>query len=99
MNKNKGGFRQKQPWKLREHKPSDNKKKKKNSNARVAGYIVGSMALTAGAAVVIPKLMEKLSRKLYDAEIKKPVIDDYEPMIVKREKTAEEHKEANPEEK
>ncbi len=93
MNKNKGGFRQ-------EHKPSDSKKKKKNSNARVAGYIVGSMALTAGAAVVIPKLMGKLSRKLYDAEIKKPVIDDnYEPMIVKREKTAEEHKEANPEEK
>lgn len=93
MNKIKGGFRQ-------EHKPSDSKKKKKNSNARVAGYIVGSMALTAGAAVVIPKLMEKLSRKLYDAEIKKPVIDDdYEPMIVKREKTAEEHKEANPEEK
>lgn len=93
MNKNKGGFRQK-------HKPSDSKKKKKNSNARVAGYIVGSMALTAGAAVVIPKLMGKLSRKLYDAEIKKPVIDDnYEPMIVKREKTAEEYKEANPEEK
>lgn len=93
MNKNKGGFRQ-------EHKPSDSKKKKKNSNARVAGYIVGSMVLTAGAAVVIPKLMGKLSRKLYDAEIKKPVIDDdYEPMIVKREKTAEEHKEANPEEK
>lgn len=93
MNKNKGGFRQ-------EHKPSDSKKKKKNSNARVAGYIVGSMALMAGAAVVIPKLMGKLSRKLYDAEIKKPVIDDnYEPMIVKREKTAEEHKEANPEEK
>lgn len=93
MNKNKGGFRQ-------EHKPSDSKKKKKNSNARVAGYIVGSMALTAGAAVVIPKLMGKLSRKLYDAEIKKPVIDDnYEPMIVKHEKTAEEHKEANPEEK
>lgn len=89
MNKNKGGFRQ-------EHKPSDSKKKKKNSNARVAGYIVGSMVLTAGAAVVIPKL----SGKLYDAEIKKPVIDDdYEPMIVKREKTAEEHKEANPEEK
>lgn len=93
MNKNKGGFRQ-------EHKPSDSKKKKKNSNARVAGYIVGSMALTAGAAVVIPKLMGKLSRKLYDAEIKKTVIDDnYEPMIVKRKKTAEEHKEANPEEK
>jgi hypothetical protein len=93
MNKNKGGFRQ-------EHKPSDSKKKKKNSNARVAGYIVGSMVLTAGAAVVIPKLMGKLSGKLYDAEIKKPVIDDdYEPMIVKREKTAEEHKEANPEEK
>ena len=93
MNKNKGGFRQ-------EHKPSDSKKKKKNSNARVAGYIVGSMALTVGAAVVIPKLMGKLSRKLYDAEIKKPVIDDnYEPMIVTREKTAEEHKEANPEEK
>lgn len=93
MNKNKRGFRQ-------EHKPSNSKKKKKNSNARVAGYIVGSMALTAGAAVVIPKLMGKLSRKLYDAEIKKTVIDDdYEPMIVKREKTAEEHKEANPEEK
>lgn len=93
MNKNRGGF-----W--QEHKPSDSKKKKKNSNARVAGYIVGSMALTAGAAVVIPKLMGKLSRKLYDAEIKKTVIDDnYEPMIVKREKTAEEHKEANPEEK
>ena len=49
---------------------------------------------------MIPKLMGKLSGKLYDAEIKKPVIDDdYEPMIVKREKTAEEHKEANPEEK
>lgn len=63
MNKNKGGFRQ-------EHKPSDSKKKKKNSNARVAGYIVGSMVLTAGAAVVIPKLMGKLSGKLYDAEIK-----------------------------
>lgn len=97
MDKNKKKARKKQPMKWCEHRPSA-PKKKKNSRAHVAGYIVGSMALTAGAAVVIPRLMEKLSGKVYDASVEKPIIDDdYEPIIVKREKAAEELKEESKE--
>lgn len=59
-------------------------KKKKNTGL----YIVGSLALAAGAVIVAPKVIDYLSDKMY-----KPTStpatddDDWGPEIVKREKT------------
>lgn len=63
------------------------KKKKKISG--LALYMLGSVVVTAGASFAVPKIMTMLSHRVDKAE--KPVIDeDYEPVIVKREKKEEE---------
>lgn len=62
--------------------------KKKKKAGSMLGYVVGSLVLTAGASFAVPKIMTMLSHKA--DKVEKPVIDeDYEPVIVKREKKEE----------
>ena len=58
--------------------PELEKSSKKRRSKSKAGYIVGSLALCAGACVAIPKLMPKVTAFIYDQMYKSPdsVLDE-----------------------
>lgn len=63
-------------------------KKKKKMNKGL--YIVGSLAVAAGAVIVMPKVIEYLSDKMYTPSAPdKKDDDDWGPEIVRREKPTE----------
>ena len=63
-----------------------NKKKKRKTGL----YIVGSLVAVAGAVVLMPKVVDYLSEKMYTPlEPPKQNDDDWGPEIVKREKMEE----------
>lgn len=89
MDKDKKKFWKKQQKKPGEHKLLIPQKKKKAKS--VALYLVGSAAVTVGMAAVMPKVMDKMGRKIYTESLKKQSVDDdWEQRIRNRhqEKTA-----------
>ena len=54
-------------------------------------YIVGSLAIAAGAVIAMPKIIDYLSDKMYNPNLPEDTEDDdWGPEIVKREKKEEE---------
>lgn len=67
------------------------KKNEKKSKIGAKLYFVGSLALAAGAVIVMPKVVAYLSDKFYSlksSDLQKDDDDDWGPEIVKRNKTA-----------
>ena len=63
-------------------------KTKEMTQKRSAYYVVGSLALAAGAVVVVPKMIDYLSNKFYKAPTQTTDDDDWGPEIVKKETVA-----------
>ena len=64
--------------------------KKKNKKRKTGLYIVGSLVAAAGTVVLMPKVVDYLSEKMYTpSEPSKQNDDDWGPEIVKREKKVE----------
>lgn len=63
------------------------REKHSNEKKKTMTYIIGSIALTAAAFVVVPKAMEWGAARLYSQKIKQKLKeeDDWEPEIVKTE--------------
>lgn len=77
---------QRKSWKRR---PSILKRRKKLGG--FALYLLGSAVVTVGMAAVMPKMMDKMGRKIYTESLKKQSVDDdWEQRIRNRhqEKTA-----------
>ena len=65
--------------------------KKKKKLGGFALYLLGSAVVTVGMAAVMPKMMDKMGRKIYTESLKKQSVDDdWEQRIRNRhqEKTA-----------
>lgn len=59
---------------------------------KVGQYIVGSLVLTIGAAIFMPKVIDLLAAKLYERRPKENIdIDDWEPEIVCRKNNKREN--------
>ena len=59
--------------------------KKQKKKKRIAMYVIGSLALAAGAVVVMPKVIDYLSESYYKPTQPTPSDDDWGPEIVKIE--------------
>lgn len=66
-------------------------KKENKKNVKKTLYIVGSLAIAAGAVIAMPKIIDYLSDKMYNPNLPEDTEDDdWGPEIVKREKKEEE---------
>ena len=66
-------------------------KKENKKNVKKTLYIVGSLAIAAGAVIAMPKIIDYLSDKMYNPNLTEDTEDDdWGPEIVKREKKEEE---------
>lgn len=71
----------------------DNHRSEKTSKT---AYVIGSIALTAAAFVVVPKVMEWSASKLYNQKVKQKLKDedDWGPEIVKTDSLKKEKENA-----
>lgn len=74
-------------------------KKKSNKKKRMEIYIVGSLVIAVGAVIIMPKVIDYLSEKMYTHTEPSFQDDDWGPVIVKKEKaednTSSEEEELN----